>query len=664
MLLLKSHVKGSTAVLKTGKVRVTGDYENKKHKTETPPKAKLKHKDGIIVDQFTDSKNRTHTLEKSPSGKFWVYGVTSWVAPLSKRWDRDSARAEGTLMSSGPDESRIRKNFEEAKKDYSSHKIEQKSKLSEFGETVKKLKESRTRKKKQSRKEREFHALMARRQLEEKREKEDREREKEKENKKNTGDIYLNPVRHPTDIEDITEWIKPDNPIRNVTGTRYKYKGKPVYEFEKEVLFPDGKSRRVIFIKTEQGGETLWTSHVGWKGYIPLIKSHIRAHQSRTKSGKVVQVKDYDDRRRKKTDDPKKQRGAKEEDTGPRYTGPSVLDAQMKKPDEKGKHGDRHRNADKAEKKNYTGKPKQKVETEISREERPQGDNKIPHIDVENKSFEELLVDPAVLDAEEKLSHMGEETINDNSPERQALRIRKAIEYYGTGAARKEHKIHLVLGPPASGKSFMSDKYVKELGAKLLDSDEVKAMFDEFAGGAGANRVHEESKQVLDKVMAVALSEGDNIVHPIVGGNPKKVVDLINRLKSHGYSVSVTTVDLPIETTLRRALSRYEKTGRYISPSYIVDEVGAGPMRTHQHLVENGIGDSHEIISTDVPRGENPRSVQDFGRTLEERQAEESSLRQRRSGVERARHAGEAGEGAPVKKARKGIANPFLLILR
>lgn len=43
--------------------------------------------------------------------------------------------------------------------------------------------------------------------------------------------------------------------------TTYLWKGKPAFSFIKDVKFPDGRVRKVTFIKDRRGGKTLWVSH-------------------------------------------------------------------------------------------------------------------------------------------------------------------------------------------------------------------------------------------------------------------------------------------------------------------------------------------------------------------------------------------------------------------
>ena len=97
------------------------------------------------------------------------------------------------------------------------------------------------------------------------------------------------------------------------------------------------------------------------------------------------------------------------------------------------------------------------------------------------KSVEENIRDAEAL-AQEYLDAFGT-TDQINTPERQELRRKIADELYGEGAAKKEGKVWLVLGVPASGKSTFSDPLVEKEGALLIDSDEAKKLLPEFSNG-------------------------------------------------------------------------------------------------------------------------------------------------------------------------------------
>lgn len=221
------------------------------------------------------------------------------------------------------------------------------------------------------------------------------------------------------------------------------------------------------------------------------------------------------------------------------------------------------------------------------------------------KSIEELKNDPVVqqLDSvsQECTEALGGETILDESPERQQLREEIKTEFLNNGSARldddgnyvydgeikKEHKACVVIGLPAVGKSTLVDPMSQEQGMFVLDNDMVKEMIPEFAatGGAAANAVHRESGIIQKNALNEFLNgdrNGDNLAIPIIGDNPKKVMDkYITDLESVGYDVEVKYVGGDPQVSCNRVVSRAVETGRIIQ-SKVVFDYGTKPAESYE----------------------------------------------------------------------------------
>ena len=137
------------------------------------------------------------------------------------------------------------------------------------------------------------------------------------------------------------------------------------------------------------------------------------------------------------------------------------------------------------------------------------------------------------------------------------------------------------MGPPAAGKSQYADRIVSQLRPVLIDSDEAKKHIPEYEGGRFASVVHEESDLIKDIVLFRAISNGDNIVIPIVGRNLKKVEDLGDRLTRLGYSVRLVLIHADANTVAERVVRRLEKTGRFVDPEYAL-EIGDKPYNSYR----------------------------------------------------------------------------------
>ena len=232
-----------------------------------------------------------------------------------------------------------------------------------------------------------------------------------------------------------------------------------------------------------------------------------------------------------------------------------------------------------------------------------------------------------------------------NTPARQKLRREIADKLYGDGAAKKEGKVWLVLGVPASGKSTFSDPLVEREGALLIDSDEAKKMLPEFSNGLLAGAVHEESAKIAEDIFVRALANHDNMVLPLVGKTMSNLQEKIDGLKEAGYEVNLIYVDLPVEKAIERTKARFRHTGRLVPPDYL-RKVGLKPRENYDKLkVTEGV-DSYEAWDSDVARGSTPRNIERAarpkqkastsglgGRGLHSRQLDESS-RLRNSGEE------------------------------
>jgi hypothetical protein len=172
------------------------------------------------------------------------------------------------------------------------------------------------------------------------------------------------------------------------------------------------------------------------------------------------------------------------------------------------------------------------------------------------------------------------------------------------------HEAHLVLGPPAAGKSSFAEPLAEATGSRLIDADEAKAMLPEFENGIGAAAVHEESSRIAAVAADATIRNGENVVLPLVGRTYDGVRARIEDLVKAGYKVYVHIVDLPGDKAAERAIARFEHTGRLVDPGY-VRSVGNKPLDTFGRIIGE-YGDQlggYVHVSNDVPRGEKPRLV-------------------------------------------------------
>lgn len=179
------------------------------------------------------------------------------------------------------------------------------------------------------------------------------------------------------------------------------------------------------------------------------------------------------------------------------------------------------------------------------------------------------------------------------------------------GNVKREARFDVVLGLPASGKSSsLCDKISKEFGSRIIDNDEAKKLLPEYNNGWGANIVHDESQLVSDLQLNRCLQNKENIVFPKVGGNYKKIEEVILRAKSNGYKVYVHYVHLNRNKALGRMLNRFIETGRFLPLDLIekYDNVREGNriLNTYNNFKErcdfNG-NDERTVFMSDGIRG-------------------------------------------------------------
>ena len=291
---------------------------------------------------------------------------------------------------------------------------------------------------------------------------------------------------------------------------------------------------------------------------------------------------------------------------------------------------------------------------------REQGDNADGHMEWiaahrfqydESKSMEENIQRAESL-AQEYLDKFGT-TDRINTPERQALRQKIADDLYGNGAAKKEGKVWLVLGVPASGKSTFSDPLIEKEGALLIDSDEAKKLLPEFSNGLLAGVVHEESAAIANAIVKRAVRNRDNLILPLVGKTFSSLQERVNVLKEAGYEVNLIYVDLPIEKAIERTKARFRETGRLVSPNYL-HNVGLKPKQNYDKIKTKREVDSYEAWSNDVHYGDNPIPLENSAEGMLETKSRMGGRRQLDSDVRSGSETSDKGtqhRGTPINTA-------------
>lgn len=241
-------------------------------------------------------------------------------------------------------------------------------------------------------------------------------------------------------------------------------------------------------------------------------------------------------------------------------------------------------------------------------------------------SIEELKSLPLVQNAEKDAFIPDEnQTHHINTPERMKLReqVKEKLLNMGSfngkeggketfgGEVKQERIAHIVIGPPAGGKSSVfANPLSQELKARIIDSDEAKKLLPEFEGGLGAGKVHEESSDIANgMVLPEAIKRGDNIVLPIVGKTQNSVEKHLKALKEGGYKVYLDLNEVGADASQQRAFLRFLNTGRFLSFNYL-QSIGNKPLDTYNYYKQNGGFDGYAHFNNEVKMGEKPRKIE------------------------------------------------------
>lgn len=176
----------------------------------------------------------------------------------------------------------------------------------------------------------------------------------------------------------------------------------------------------------------------------------------------------------------------------------------------------------------------------------------------------------------------------------------------------QDRQAYVVLGVPASSKSsLVADPLAEQEHARLADPDIAKEIIAKDIGltatrvsGADgyAGILHDASSEVTKQYIADSIERGDNIVIPKVGDSYDSVNRLVENLKNNGYSVHLSLIDVNADEAMRRNVSRYYSTGRFVDPLLTLEKVDSKPVTTFERLVAEGqIDDYGRIDNNGLP---------------------------------------------------------------
>jgi predicted kinase len=130
-------------------------------------------------------------------------------------------------------------------------------------------------------------------------------------------------------------------------------------------------------------------------------------------------------------------------------------------------------------------------------------------------------------------------------------------------------------GSPASGKSYFikkNAKYLDDDNIFKLDADEIRSKLPEYEGW-NANTTHLETQDIVNNLLNRIGSESCryDLIYDGTMNKAKKYFELIKKVRDLGYKVYIIFMDIPYHEAKKRALLRYQRSGRYV-PMEVIDD--------------------------------------------------------------------------------------------
>jgi len=154
--------------------------------------------------------------------------------------------------------------------------------------------------------------------------------------------------------------------------------------------------------------------------------------------------------------------------------------------------------------------------------------------------------------------------------ERLAIHDKIIRKFLNKDKTRSQPDVYVFGGPAGSGKTSVLAKFVKEK-AITINNDDIKAALARYDPSPSkkypllhASYLHDESQDIENKIIKIALDKKKDIILDRTLANYKKNRDLLKGMKSRGYKVTLLGTNLPPHIALIRASARFISKGRYV----------------------------------------------------------------------------------------------------
>ena len=155
-------------------------------------------------------------------------------------------------------------------------------------------------------------------------------------------------------------------------------------------------------------------------------------------------------------------------------------------------------------------------------------------------------------------------------PEREKLHDQIVADVIGDTTSVDKPQVLITGGLPGSGKSSVLKERGEDLSNRVhIDSDAIKAKLPEYEGWNAA-LLHEEASHIVGRVLVQSVSQKKNVIYDATLKTEKSARDIVGKFESVGYDSKVVFVDVPMESAMNRAVSRFMgPTNRYVPLDYL-----------------------------------------------------------------------------------------------
>lgn len=235
-------------------------------------------------------------------------------------------------------------------------------------------------------------------------------------------------------------------------------------------------------------------------------------------------------------------------------------------------------------------------------------------VDEQPEAFRQFMVqvEQALEDGTSTMEAYYDSETGEWTPERRLLHdqiVNDILEPGRPAPAGTEPEAIIMGGLPGSGKSsVLAERAASGQfdGYVHIDADIIKGMLPEYEGWNAA-LLHDESSAIVEQIFHRCTERHLPVMYDATLRSAASGEGIVNDLEAVGYNTRLIYVDVPIEESMRRVLSRFASgTGRYVSPFYVATHDGRNLLNWE---ALKGQVDAWEHWNNGQPQGQRPTLV-------------------------------------------------------